>query len=348
MKISVTISSWRFLTLFALLCGYLPLGIHPSAQDTPVIPQEASESTGSPAVSEPEQPNSDGSQEVVTEASQPSNAVTNEDVAAIRTAIDSYVKAFNAADAKALAEHFTEEGELATPSGSTMRGRSELAAGFTSFFEESPQAKLELVSTHIDQISPGVAIESGIARVIVPEEGPSETVYEAVHVKTDQGWKIDRSRDDESSQSTFSNHEQLDGLGWMIGTWVDQGDASTIKTTSRWTKNGNFIIRSFKVNSDEGIDFEGTQIVGWDPYAETIRSWTFDSDGGFAVGRWSVDGSRWTVRSLSVLNDGRRGSATHLYDVIGDDAIEFSSIGRQVDGELLPSIKPVRVVREAN
>jgi hypothetical protein len=229
-----------------------------------------------------------------------------------------------------------------------MRGRAELEAGFGVFFEASPQAKLELIGTRIDQISPGVAIESGIARVIMPEGEPSETVYEAVHRKTDQGWKIDRSRDDESSQPTFSNREQLQGLNWMIGTWVDEGDRSTIKTTSRWTKNGNFIVRSFKVSSEDGVGFEGTQIIGWDAYQKTIRSWTFDSDGGFAVGRWTGEDGRWTVQSLSVLNDGRRGSSTNIYDVIDDDVIQYSSIGRQVDGELLPSIRPVRVVRDEN
>ncbi len=62
----------------------------------------------------------------------------------------------------------------------------------------------------------------------------------------------------------------------------------------------------------------GSQIIGWDPYAQTIRSWLFDSDGGFGVGRWTPAGNRWTVKTLSVLPDGRRGSATNIYELEGD------------------------------
>ena len=53
------------------------------------------------------------------------------DVAAIRQAIDSYVDAFNKADATALAAHWTEQGEFITPDGKTLRGREQLAAEFT-------------------------------------------------------------------------------------------------------------------------------------------------------------------------------------------------------------------------
>ena len=41
----------------------------------------------------------------------------NEDEAAIRQAIDSYVKAFNQGDANALAAHWTEQGLFLTPAG---------------------------------------------------------------------------------------------------------------------------------------------------------------------------------------------------------------------------------------
>lgn len=209
MKIPVIVSLWRSVSLFVLVvCGVL---LQPPSQRvfaTPLSPQEASETTqaapdqAAPASADRTLADSAGNADLDKPADETSaepngepdgdtisadSVVVSKDEAAIRTAIESYVKAFNAADAKALANHFTTDGELVTPTGNTMRGRSELESGFASYFKESPQAKLELVSTRVDQISPGVAIESGIARVIVPEEGPSETVYEAVHVKTDEG-----------------------------------------------------------------------------------------------------------------------------------------------------------------
>jgi hypothetical protein len=183
--------------------------------------------------------------------------------------------------------------------------------------------------------------------VLVPGAEPSETEYEAIHVKTAEGWKIDSIREEEAPAAAPSHYEQLKDLEWMIGRWVDAEGGSTVQTTCRWTTNRNFIVRSFKVLVEDHVDFEGTQVIGWDPYNQAIRSWMFDSDGGFAVGRWSGDGTRWTVHALHVLPDGRRASATMIYDVLDDNTVRFRSIGRQVDGELMPNIEPITVVRAA-
>ena len=78
---------------------------------------------------------------------------------------------------------------------------------------------------------------------------------------------------------------------------------------------------------------------------QAIRSWTFDSDGGFGVGRWSNGDGRWTVQTLSVLPDGRRGSSTNVYEIVDKNTVRYRSAGRQVDGELLPSVGPVTVTR---
>ena len=43
-------------------------------------------------------------------------------------------------------------------------------------------------------------------------------------------------------------------------------------------------------------DLEGTQVIGWDPAAGTIRSWMFDSDGGFGEGTWSKKDNSWIVK----------------------------------------------------
>jgi uncharacterized protein (TIGR02246 family) len=274
------------------------------------------------------------------------NAEDNEDEAAIRKAIDSYIRAFNQGDAKALAAHFGEQGEMVTPAGETLRGRQQLEQGFAAYFQEAKDAKIELAGTVVRFLSPSVALESGVARVIVPGQEPSETEYEAIHVKTADAWKIDSVREEEPRAVAPSHYEQLRDLEWMIGRWSDaEGDAA-VQTNVRWTPNRNFIVRSFKVLLDDQVDFEGTQVIGWDPYRQAIRSWMFDTDGGFAAGRWSANGSQWTVHTLNVLPDGRRASATMIYDLLDEDTVRFRSIGRQVDGELMPNIGPVTLVRQ--
>ncbi len=274
--------------------------------------------------------------------------VLTEDEAAILAAVDSYATTFNKGDAKALAAHWTENGEFVMPGGEVLKGRQALEEDFAAYFQENPDAKLELLETQIKMLSPHVASETGIARVIVEGQQPSETTYEAIHVKTPDGWRIDTVKEEAPPKAPPSHYEQLQALQWMIGTWVDNADeGTTVETTGRWTTNNNFIVRTFRVFIQDQVDFEGTQIVGWDPSSGAIRSWTFDSDGGFGVGRWSNSGNRWTVQALNVLPDGRRGSSTNIYDLLDEDTIEFKSIGRQVDGELLPSIKTFTIVRSA-
>ena len=270
------------------------------------------------------------------------------DEAAIRQAIASYTEAFNKGDAQGLAAHWSEQGQFVTPAGQTIKGRKQLEADFAAYFKETANAKLELNNTVVRLLSPSVAVETGMAIVVSPDLEPSETQYEAIHVRTAEGWKIDSLSEQQLASPPPSHHDQLQDLEWMIGSWVDADDNSSIETTCRWTRNQNFIVRSFKVIAVDGVDFEGTQIIGWDPNAQAIRSWMFDSDGGFGVGRWTSNGNRWTVTALNILPDGRRASATTVYDVVDSNTLRFQAIGRQVDGELLPNIGPVEIVRAAD
>jgi hypothetical protein len=41
---------------------------------------------------------------------------------------------------------------------------------------------------------------------------------------------------------------------------------------------------------------ELTEVIGWDPDQNAIRSWIFAGDGRFAEGTWQRDGDTWNVR----------------------------------------------------
>ena len=265
--------------------------------------------------------------------------------AAIQAAIDNYVTAFNAGDAKKLAALWTENGELITPAGDVWQGRAQIEEQFAAYFAETKGAKIELEATQVVLHSPSVAVETGIARVILPDVEPNESQYKAIHVKTADGWRMDSVREGDIPAPPPSNFDKLQSLAWMVGSWGDADDNAEIITTCRWTPNQNFLVQTFKVYIEDRVDFEGTQIIGWDPRNEAIRSWTFDSDGGFGVGRWSSGDGRWTVQTLQTLPDGRQGSATNVYELVDENTVKYSSIGRQVDGELMPNIDPVNIVR---
>ena len=138
----------------------------------------------------------------------------------------------------------------------------------------------------------------------------------------------------------------LDELAWMVGKWVDEGEDATITTDCSWTHNGKFLSRSFQVTSSGELTLAGTQVIGWDPIEGQIRSWTFDSAGGFGSGRWIRDGNRWLVKTSFVLAGGERASAINVLTYVDADTLRWQSTNREIAGELQPNIPEVTVVRQ--
>ena len=87
-------------------------------------------------------------------------------------------------------------------------------------------------------------------------------------------------------------------------------------------------------------------MIGWDTDAEVFRSWIFDSAGAFANDEWSKEGDRWIVKSAGVLFGGQKSSAVRIITPIDDDSFTLAVVNREVDGELLPDIDKVTVVRQ--
>ena len=139
---------------------------------------------------------------------------------------------------------------------------------------------------------------------------------------------------------------QLQDLAWLVGDWIDESPEATVEATVTWTKNKTFLSYAFKVSAPGMDDLEGTQVIGWDPAAGTIRSWMFDSDGGFGEGVWSKKGDAWIVKFSQVLPDGRKASATNIYTLVDGNTFTWKSIGRKLDGEFLPNIDEVKMVRK--
>ena len=88
------------------------------------------------------------------------------------------------------------------------------------------------------------------------------------------------------------------------------------------------------------------QIIGWDAGEKRIRSWTFDSDGGFAERSGPTKKMQWYVIKKGRTADGKAVSAVNVMTYLDDDTFTLKSVQRAVDGELLPDIDEVMVVRQ--
>jgi len=267
------------------------------------------------------------------------------DRTAVEKAIRSYTDAFNAGDSKSLAAHWSPEAIYINPlTGNQVEGRVAIAKEFELTLSQMKGMKLVVNVESIRFISPGVAVENGTAKMVSADGKAEESIYTAIHVKRDGKWLLDRVTE-EDVPVVLSHYEQLKELEWMIGTWVDADDQSRIETTCQWTRNKNFITRSFTASIQDRIDLTGMQVIGWDESAKQIRSWVFDSDGGFAEGRWVKKENRWYVTVIGTLHDGGKATSINVISYVDDNQFKWQSVSRTIDGELLPNIDEVIVVR---
>lgn len=269
-----------------------------------------------------------------------------DDEAAVRKAGTEYVEAFNKRDATTLASYWSPDAVYVTRvSGEQVVGREAIAAQFKSLFDTATNLKLAINVESMQFVSPNVAVEHGRAKFLSPDSEPDETEYSAVYVRRDGKWLLDRVTD-KASQATSSNYEQLKALEWFVGSWVDQDQSMRIVTDCNWTKNKNFITRTFTVSADDNVELSGMQIIGWDAGSKQIRSWTFDSDGGFSQGVWSKSKDRWYVHKKGTTADGQTTTAVNHVTPVDDATFAFQSTQRTLAGQLLPNIDEVLVVRK--
>jgi uncharacterized protein (TIGR02246 family) len=276
-----------------------------------------------------------------------SRADQAEDEAAIRANAEAYAAAYNKHDAKAVAAMWSPDAVYTHPAtGEEAVGREAIEKVFAESLADLGEAKLEVKVDSVQFVSPNVAIENGTARIVRPKEEPEESNYTAVNVKRDGKWLLDRVTEEEPPAPAPSNYERLKDLEWMVGSWVDQDENATIQTDCAWTKNQNFMNRSFAVVVGDQVDLAGIQIIGWDPAAKKIRSWIFDSDGGFAEGSWTRKGDRWLIQQKGTLPDGSKSSAVNIITRVDDDSFTWQSVQREVNGDILPNVDEVLVVRK--
>jgi len=271
---------------------------------------------------------------------------TSDDEEGVRNSIATYVSAFNKGDAAAVATHWSESGEWIDPSGVPIQGRDAILAEMQTYFAGDKKPQIELLDLSVRFLAPSVAVEEGTALVTRPGEPASESSYLAIHLRENGKWKLTSVRElAPRPMPPPSHYEQLRELEWMIGEWVDDQGGASVTMRGEWTANRNFISRSFTVMIEDRIDLSGTQVIGWDPAAETIRSWIFDSDGGFIEGVWNRRDDGWSIRAVGVMPDGRKASMINIIRRIDDDTFTLQSVGREIGGELLPNIDEVTVIR---
>ena len=254
-----------------------------------------------------------------------------------------YIAAYDKGDAKAVANFFAEDAEYIDADGALTKGRAEIEKLLATAFQDNPGAKLEIALDEVAQLTPEVVVSRGLATV-TPESGAAEaTRFEAIRVKKGDQWQI--SHLTETSAPAPDAYSQLQALEWLVGTWQDKTGDQTIETKINWAASKNFLTRTFKVQGSGQDETDGWEVIGWDPDRQQIRSWIFDSNGGFGESTWSNDGEHWLIKASNTLADGGHSTAENVLTRVDDNTFTWESQNRTLNGELQPSIEKVEVQR---
>jgi uncharacterized protein (TIGR02246 family) len=256
-----------------------------------------------------------------------------------RAQSDAYVAAFNKGDVQTLASMYSDDAQYTTDDGTVIAGKEAILKGLKDFFTKNKGAKLEVKIDSARLLTPDVMVEKGLATV-----GDETTRYLCNYVKKGDAWLI--SELTETVLPPIAAAEAaLDELSWLVGKWKDNGSGPKVEASIDWTKNQHFLRRSLKVTREEQDPLEATEVIGYDAAAGQIRSWVFDSEGGFGEGVWKREGNKWLITFRGNAPDGTTSSAQHIVTYLDDKKFTWESINRQSGGEVLPNIDKIEVVR---
>jgi uncharacterized protein (TIGR02246 family) len=287
-----------------------------------------------------------------TEAAKPKTAVAAPSPSpaeeAVRNLVAAVSKAYNQADAKAVAALFTDDAAVIDNAGVEIRGREAIMAHYAGAFAEGPTAKVVGSIANVRFLTPDVSSIGGEFQ-LTDEAGTvlSGGRFSMLALRNGDQWRLSELRDYsvETAESP-SNYEHLKELEWIVGDWVDEGQDIKVNTNVRWAENENFLVRTYALQIGGEPATSGTQWIGWDPQSQRIRSWVFDSEGGFGEGTWTRAGDSWIIKASGVLRDGKSTSATQILQQINKDAAKFHSLDRIVGDEVIAESSEVLMVRK--
>lgn len=267
------------------------------------------------------------------------------DEAAIRQRSKNYTEAVSRRDAEELASYWTPDAVYINPTkGLYVQGHDEIVEEYKRWFNDKVD-KVEVTTKEISFPGPGEAAETGFIRITFKDNRPPiEHAFGALLVKDGDKWLFKEVRQI-PLKAAPTHFDELKALSWLVGNWIDKDKDVVIQRNVKWDKYKNFLIQDFNMQLYGQDIIDGKELIAWDPIEKRIRSWVFDSDGGFGEGKWYKQGDSWYVRTVYTLADGKKATAVNIFTKLDDNSYTWASVGRDVNGDILPNIEPTKVER---
>lgn len=266
----------------------------------------------------------------------------------IQEQITRFTEAFNKGDFTVLSSLWTSDATFSKPeTNEVVEGKDPIMQLLQWGSKELKERDLKFTFQilKIDFPNANRAVVQGVVNITDKGNLIQRNARQVEFLKQNGKWLINSVKEIEvPPPPPVYNH--LKELEWLIGKWKDSDENVTITFNTEWDKFKNFLKQNFRMEVYDLEALEGIQIIGWDPIENKIRSWVFDSDGGFGTGLWSKKNDNWHVVLNYILSDGKKGSATNIYTKVDERSYRFSSNNREVEGAALPNIEPVTVSKE--
>jgi uncharacterized protein (TIGR02246 family) len=266
-----------------------------------------------------------------------------------RLAIDKltkeFVRAFNNRDAAAIAAYWTADGEFIRNDGEPIRGRAEIQKGYAEYFKTlkaKPNVVVEIDGLRFPSADTAV---SDVTLRLKNDEGEfvASSWRNTLLVRENGQWKVAIVREWDRDIGLDVSLKELE---WLIGTWQAATKDREVTTTYEWDENKAFIRGKYKVKEGTKVVESGMQMIGKDNAEGAIRSWVFQSDGGFGGGVWTREGKKWSVDVYGVRADGSELTATSIYVHVDPNTFTWQAVGQAVDGVPLADTQPIKATKQ--
>jgi uncharacterized protein (TIGR02246 family) len=259
----------------------------------------------------------------------------------IRKATADYAAAYNKGDVDSILAMWEPDAEYIDEMGQSTRGRAALAALFKKGLDEDKGSKMQIKTTSLRFLNEDIAMQDGTALLTHANGEASNSTFSSIWKKKDGKWLIHLARDlsTEPVATPDGPHTGLKELGWLVGDWTHEDKDTKTTVTGTWIRGQKFLQLEYSVRVKGEEVLSVTQIIGWDPTADQVHSWIFDSRGGFGEGAWVRQDKTWIEEVSGITADGRSGAHTSKWTHDNDTTFTYESIDREIDGNRLPDKK---------
>jgi len=267
------------------------------------------------------------------------------DKQAIDKLVKDNIKAFNDRDAAAIAANWTDNGEYIRNDGTPVRGRAEIQKGYADFFKTLKGKPTLEVQVDDLRFPSAVTAVSEVTLRLKNEAGDliSSSWRNTFLAKEDGQWKVAMVQEWDRDNSLDDTVKDLE---WLIGSWQMSTKDREVTLSYEWDESKTFIHGKYVMREGGKVTESGTQMFGKDNADGGIRSWVFQSDGGFGDGLWTRDGKKWTVDFQGVTASGKKLTANVIYLRLDANTFTWQSVEQTVDGQPIADSQPIKVTKQ--